>query len=213
METTKQIRATLTWPGAVDIVPEPPPPTLRGLGISVLGGKLHRLYLDDVHIGAAVGFPRVTGSEAFETIGDFAERVPVETEVDCILNLPTNVGPWEPPELADSPSELDGATVSVGASLIYSERQRQVDQKSYNADHDDAYNDSEELVRAALCYLASRGDGIEGAAPAGWPWDGHNWKPGALIDDLVKAGALIAAEIDRRSRMGEVSKYADSIEL
>jgi hypothetical protein len=204
METMQQIRATIIWPGAVDIIREPPPPEFRGLGISVLGGKLHRLYLNDVHIGAAAGFPREIGSKRFFTEHVIEEVAITETEIDCVLNLPTLVAMEEP--------ALDGALVSVGASLIYGERQRQVE-KGYGAEHDDVYNDDEALVRAALSYLRSRGNGSEDAAPADWPWDAHKWKPGAAIDDLVKAGALIAAEIDRLSRAGAVSKYSDPIEL
>lgn len=30
-----------------------------------------------------------------------------------------------------------------------------------------------------------------------WPWNLKYWKPGERIDELTKAGALIAAEIDR----------------
>lgn len=41
---------------------------------------------------------------------------------------------------------------------------------------------------------------------APWPWDADAWKPTQdPIRQLVKAGALIAAEIDRRQRAGEVN--------
>jgi hypothetical protein len=39
----------------------------------------------------------------------------------------------------------------------------------------------------------------------GWPWDEKWWKPSTNpIRNLVKAGALIAAEIDRLQRVTEV---------
>jgi hypothetical protein len=34
-----------------------------------------------------------------------------------------------------------------------------------------------------------------------WPWDESWWKPGDRIRELAKAGALIAAEIDRLNRI------------
>jgi hypothetical protein len=40
-----------------------------------------------------------------------------------------------------------------------------------------------------------------GHPPDDWPWDWRFWKPSVdPIRDLVKAGALIAAEIDRLQR-------------
>ncbi|TIM14496.1 MAG: hypothetical protein E5Y67_12520 [Mesorhizobium sp.] len=41
----------------------------------------------------------------------------------------------------------------------------------------------------------------EPKAPTRWPWDASWWKPTARRRDLVKAGALIAAEIERIDRL------------
>ena len=41
------------------------------------------------------------------------------------------------------------------------------------------------------------------ACPDDWPWSDKWWKPKDKIRDLVRAGALIAAEIDRLQRLKE----------
>jgi len=112
--------------------------------------------------------------------------------------------------------------MSTGAELIAAERRRQFDSDGYTPEHDRLHND-DSLARAAATYaLPARSrdyrqllDG-SGAVPMHWPWGVAAWKPtrrewnqtkseGYLdveavhcrIRDLVKAGALIAAEIDR----------------
>jgi hypothetical protein len=60
-----------------------------------------------------------------------------------------------------------------------------------------------EMARAAATYamvgsagVIDRGDG----APTTWPWSAQWWKPSDRRRDLVKAGALILAEIERLDR-------------
>ncbi len=96
-----------------------------------------------------------------------------------------------------------------GASLIADERVRQIDAEGWTAAHDDLHDECE-LLDAALCYSGVAGSQIldgDGGAEAkemmlgGWPWDRAWWKPSSdPIRNLVKAGALIAAEIDRLQR-------------
>lgn len=61
-----------------------------------------------------------------------------------------------------------------------------------------------ELVDAALCYLShARGEALyDRGVPLGWPWSKRAWSPnkgrgGSVRQDLVKACALIVAEIER----------------
>lgn len=93
-----------------------------------------------------------------------------------------------------------------GAQLIAEERRRQVITEGWTVDHDDAHT-NDELVRAAVVYLTFR----EGrppwwaadAVPAIWPFEPEAWKAsGEAGPNLVKAGALIAAELDRLQRAG-----------
>lgn len=101
----------------------------------------------------------------------------------------------------------------VGATLIAQERQRQISSEGYDPEHDDRHT-SGELNDAAICYASAaakqaRGESIEylrDVVPAGftgfpWPWEDEWWKPSEdQSRNLVKAGALIAAEIDRLQR-------------
>jgi hypothetical protein len=96
-----------------------------------------------------------------------------------------------------------------GDELIAAERQRQVDVERWDAGHDDEHYECE-LLDAALCYAGVAGSQIcdddRGAEAKGklleeWPWEPEWWKPSDNpIRNLVKAGALIAAEIDRLDR-------------
>lgn len=38
--------------------------------------------------------------------------------------------------------------------------------------------------------------------PYGWPWHDHWWKPKGVMSNLVRAAALIIAEMGRRLRAG-----------
>lgn len=101
----------------------------------------------------------------------------------------------------------------TGAEMIQAERRRQIEAEGWTAEHDDDHFDGD-LLAAAYSYLTVglmhvRPDHPSAAppmrempiGPSGWPWlDG--WKPdlGDPIPNLVKAGALISAEIDRLQR-------------
>ncbi len=84
-------------------------------------------------------------------------------------------------------------TVLYGVQEILDQRRHQVDDEGFSVDHDRAYTGGQ-LVNAALFFLT--GD------PALNPWPGTRHVPGkkGRVNDLAKAGAFIAAEIDRRRR-------------
>lgn len=114
-----------------------------------------------------------------------------------------------------------------GVDLIAAERKRQIEEEGWTPEHDDEHGKSE-LAQAAACYAwpPMRPVFVKKA----WPWDREWWKPtipvrgsvacgcrsagecnhfasptanaitDARIRDLAKAGALIAAEIDRLTR-------------
>ena len=96
--------------------------------------------------------------------------------------------------------------ISRGATLIKDERERQIREEGWDAKHDDKHKLSE-LISAAICYADCARDksGFHCSRfPSNWPWDEKSWKPtGDSIKDLTKAGALIAAEIDRLLRKGK----------
>ena len=89
---------------------------------------------------------------------------------------------------------------------IAAERRRQVEVEGWPSKHDDQH-DKHELAIAAACYAAP---GFEegfavGVCPRSellpfWPWSTWWWKPTERRRDLIKAGALIVAEIERLDR-------------
>lgn len=86
----------------------------------------------------------------------------------------------------------------VGVQLIADERNRQISAEGWTSAHDDAYS-KRELVRAAVAY-ALHGVNQSIVDDSFWPWHIAWWKPSDNVRNLVKAGALIAAEIDRLLR-------------
>jgi hypothetical protein len=87
----------------------------------------------------------------------------------------------------------------TGADLIARERRRQVRDEGFTAEHDDENWYSGELALAAATYAL--GKDIECEVPSLWPLLSASYKPGSnRVRELVKAGALIAAEIDRLRR-------------
>lgn len=87
-----------------------------------------------------------------------------------------------------------------GIDLIIDERQRQIDVEGWSLSHDDEHDDGE-LTAAAICYIKAAGPPEGRWSKPRWPWQREAWKPSAdPVPNLVKAGALIAAEIDRLQR-------------
>lgn len=93
-----------------------------------------------------------------------------------------------------------------GAERIAAERRRQVEVEGYLAKHDDPYRKGE-LILAACCYAHAAGGFNPDLAPL-WPWPpmfdkrpSPDADTASKIRALEKAGALIAAEIDRRLRL------------
>lgn len=110
--------------------------------------------------------------------------------------------------------------MKTGTELITDERARQVALEGWSFAHDDTH-DLGEMAAAAAVYAMPGSDGrpcfcnssrsepssvcpLHSSAtwaPKAWPWSAHWFKPGPdRIRTLVKAGALIAAEIDRLQR-------------
>ena len=85
---------------------------------------------------------------------------------------------------------------------IAAERKRQIEVEGWTAEDDDEEINGE-LARAAACYALFNSEGIDEQRIAGlwhWSWDWAWWKPTTPRRDLIKAAALIVAEIDRLDR-------------
>lgn len=101
-------------------------------------------------------------------------------------------------ELQARIAELESRTVTAAAADVLAERQRQVTAEGWTAERDDGYQNSE-LADAAACYaIHAHNQGF--STPAHWPWSQDWWKQTSPRRDLVKAGALILAEIERLDR-------------
>lgn len=92
---------------------------------------------------------------------------------------------------------------------VIAERQRQIDIEGWSNEHDDQHR-AGDLAVAGACYAAfavaedSRVDAslLTTFTKNCWPWGREWWKPkiGTPRRDLVRAAALIVAEIDRLDR-------------
>jgi hypothetical protein len=84
--------------------------------------------------------------------------------------------------------------------LIAVERARQVEAEGYDPASDDGQNPDGQLAHAAAAYAAAAVGDPDAALF--WPgeWDPYMFKPTGGIRDLIRAGALIVAEIERRQR-------------
>lgn len=118
-------------------------------------------------------------------------------------------------QLACALLEAQPASVAGdGLALIASEYDRQRRVEGFTPEHDDEHTDGE-LAMAASCYakpgnrITFRNDGT----PAAWPWDASWWKPRPddRIRELMKAGALIVAEIDRLLRAAAPQPPANDV--
>lgn len=104
---------------------------------------------------------------------------------------------------------------------VQDERYRQIIAEGWSSRHDDEH-DPGELAAAACCYAMNAGMilyplnmgvGIEideEGKPPFWPmeWSAKWWKPTTPRRDLVKAAALILAEIEKIERAEQKEKEA-----
>ena len=119
--------------------------------------------------------------------------------------------------------------MSLALADIREERVRQMHAEGWTPEHDDMHR-AGEMARAASCYALQSTLGtperfFEAEVSGGttmwkrkfftvgminishllWPWDGKWWKPTTPRRDLVKAAALIVAEIERLDRAARKS--------
>ena len=106
------------------------------------------------------------------------------------------------------------APASGGVEAIAAERRRQIEAEGWTTEHDDTHTRGEMAAAAGVYALAAASqndyrfvligspvnDCLAGAMEL-WPWEKSWFKPTDRRRDLVKAGALIAAEIDRLDRI------------
>ncbi|MET3820464.1 hypothetical protein ACVK00_003151 [Burkholderia sp. PvR073] len=107
--------------------------------------------------------------------------------------------------LAASPVEqheatpADAARMSKAVRDVLAERHRQILHEGMTPDQDDRYTEAE-LSRAAAAYILSACGFSNAITLDFWPWSTDWWKPTTPRRNLVKAAALIFAEMERIDR-------------
>lgn len=99
-------------------------------------------------------------------------------------------------EFGSEPAELF-TVESPALRDVAAERQRQITAEGWTPEHDDEHENGQ-LAAAAACYALFAN--MQVTTPAPWPWSLNWWKQSGQRRDLVKAGALILAEIERIDR-------------
>ena len=89
-------------------------------------------------------------------------------------------------------------SLSNAVQSVIAERQRHQSAEGWTPEHDDQYSKSQ-LLWASSCYVLNAIHPFN-RIPFDWPWTPEWWKPTNPRRDLVKAGALILAEIERIDR-------------
>ena len=96
----------------------------------------------------------------------------------------------------------------TGVELISDERLRQIEVEGYDAEHDERET-WDVFASAAISYIVA-GLNPEMAIDF-WPWDEEYYKPKDTLRNLERAGALIAASIDRYKSELQKEKLVDSL--
>ena len=106
--------------------------------------------------------------------------------------------------------------MSMATDDVLAERRRQIEAEGWTEAHDDQHTDGG-LAAAAACYAmhSALEEGIRSGhiarycnrtrpfdrfVPDYWPWQMEWWKPTSARRNLVKAAALLIAEIERLDR-------------
>lgn len=145
-------------------------------------------------------------------------------QVDISLKDPRPIGVREyrnvSPVYRTTPTPAVDADAVIEA--IAAERERQTAVEGWTAAHDDAHTDFS-LAKAACIYAVGAtldgpdravmdthgASGTPGWMKDLWPWDIKWWKPTSRRRDLIKAAALIIAEIERLDRALSLPPSAD----
>ena len=86
--------------------------------------------------------------------------------------------------------------MSNAAKDVLAERQRQISAEGWTPEHDDEHDDGRMAIAAAHYAM----HGIKGWGRVIWPWDKKWLKPKDRRSNLIRASALIIAEIERIDR-------------
>ncbi len=110
-------------------------------------------------------------------------------------------------EVYVAPPAQYAGELSLAACDVLAERRRQIEKKGWTPEHDDLHDDWSLAAAAAVYATCANGDyyNLNYSGTPIWParW---NFKGGTYRQNLVKAGALIQAEIERLDRAAAVAQ-------
>lgn len=89
----------------------------------------------------------------------------------------------------------------IALQLVIQERRRQIAVEGFDAEHDDCHT-NKELARAAVCYAVPTGFYPGGGI---WPFEESWFKPTGDKKDIVRAIALLLAELERILRAENIT--------
>lgn len=101
------------------------------------------------------------------------------------------------------------STMTQGAIDVLAERQRQIKVEGWTPEHDDQHAGGG-MAFAAAAYAVNANAGPRMSGPL-WNWTGWSrdwWKPKDARSNLVRAAALLLAEIDRLDRAAAAERRA-----
>lgn len=102
--------------------------------------------------------------------------------------------------VAAQEAKTEARELTDAARDVLAERQRQLEVEGWTAERDDGYTNCE-LARAAATYaVCSHVDQLMLVGSRAWPWREDWFKRTTYRRDLIKAGALMLAEIERLDR-------------
>lgn len=143
-------------------------------------------------------------ADNFETAKAMAEQlrhaIPHENKL-LVLQRPAEIQALDEAQMR----ELGWVRANSAVQDVVAERQRQVTGEGWTPEHDDKYQPGE-LSAAGGSYALhafDSGHDKRGFAPAWWPWSVKWWKPKNPRADLVRAAALLLAEIERIDRAAD----------
>lgn len=101
--------------------------------------------------------------------------------------------------------------LTKAAQDVLAERQRQIRAEGWTPEHDDEHAGGQ-MADAAAAYALEASHQVGGMMPSApndvppsiWPWDEKWWKPKGARTNLVRAAALLLAEIERLDRAAGV---------
>lgn len=135
----------------------------------------------------------------------------MSTEMQDLMEAAGMHPDTDPQELLAWITEIRSAETPVNRShrallAIATERGRQVGEEGFNEAHDDEHSSGELALAGSIyawtaCLFLRGHDSSSDDPPPAWPWERSWFKPKDARRDLVRAGALIMAELERLDRV------------